>query len=122
MNGRDSNGRFTKGNQIAKGNGGGPGRPPRSREEKFMGIMLNTVTFKDWREIVEKAVSQAKHGNANARKFLADYLLGPPNQRVDVTSGGERIVTDPDINALAEALAAIKPDCGSEGCGSCQSE
>lgn len=87
-----------------------------------MEITLSTVTYTDWREIIQKAVSQAKHGNANARKFLADYLLGPPNQRVDVTSGGERIVTDPDIDALAEALAAIQPSCGSAGCAGCQSE
>ena len=112
---RDANGRFVKGNN------GGPGRPPVAREERFMEITLSTVTFKDWADIIRKAVSQAKRGNANARKFLADYLMGPPNQRMDITSGGERITTEPNLDALAEAIASLKPDECSEGCGGCES-
>lgn len=83
---RDNNGRFTSEYK------GGPGRPPREREERFYRITLTACTFKDWREIVKKAVVQAKDGDAAARKFLADYIMGPPVQRADVTSGGERIV------------------------------
>ena len=46
-----------------------------------MEIMLTAVTFKDWREIVKKAAEQAKEGDAQARKFLADYIIGTPPQR-----------------------------------------
>jgi len=42
-------------------------------------------------------------------------------QEVDVTSGGERIASEPDLDALAAAIASLKPDGGSEGCGGCQS-
>ena len=74
--GRDRNGRF------AKGHSGNPnGRLPRKREERFMEIMLSAVTFKDWRAIVKKAVEQASTGDAQARKFLADYIIGTPPQR-----------------------------------------
>ena len=91
MRERDENGRFVKGNQVAKGNGGGPGRPAKKREERFMEITLSTVTFKDWGEIVKKAVQLAKRGDTQARKFLADYLLGPAQQRIDLTSDGEQL-------------------------------
>jgi len=87
-----------------------------------MEITLSAVTFQDWHDIIKKAVEQAKRGNANARKFLADYIIGPPNQRVDVTSGGERIASEPDINALAEALAALQPGGCPSGCGCGQPE
>lgn len=86
-----------------------------------MEITLSNVTFDDWKAIIRKAVFQAKRGNTNARKFLADYLMGPPNQRMDITSGGERITTEPDVNALAEALAGLKPSECSEGCGGSES-
>jgi len=76
------------------GQSGNPkGRPPKSKEEKFFKTTLSAVTLRDWREIVKKAVEQAKRGNPAARKWLSDYLLGPPQQRLDVTSLGERIQT-----------------------------
>ena len=83
MGDRDSNGRFVKGNQAAKGNGGG--RPPKRREERYLEITMSACTFKDWREIVKKAVTQAKDGDSSARKWLSDYLLGPPVQRTELT-------------------------------------
>ena len=83
MTDRDVNGRFVK------GGGGGPGRPPRKKEERFLEVSIAAVSLKDWRAIIKKATEQAKLGDTQARKFLADYLLGPPQQRLDVTSGGE---------------------------------
>ena len=72
---RNEQGKFTK------GNGGGPGRPKRSTEEKYLTSLQSAVTLKDWREIVDTAVSKAKRGDARARTWLSDYLLGPPVQR-----------------------------------------
>lgn len=74
---RDENGRFIKGSS------GGPGRPPKKREERFLEITLSAVTYKDWEEIVKKALKQAKTGDATARKWLSDYLIGPPTQRIE---------------------------------------
>lgn len=79
---RDKKGRF------AEGNGGGPGRSPKKREERFLEITRSKVTFKDWGEIIEKAVEQAKRGNPIARKFLADYLIGPPAQTINAQHSG----------------------------------
>ena len=76
--------------QFKPGQSGNPnGRPPKPKEEKFFKTTLSAVSLSDWREIVKKAVEQAKRGNPSARKWLSDYLLGPPQQKVDVTSGGD---------------------------------
>ena len=58
---------------------------PKERETKFYEITLTAVTFDDWKAIVTKAKDQAKRGDAVARKWLADYLMGPPVQRNEIT-------------------------------------
>jgi len=85
---RDEHGRFVP------GNGGGPGRPSKSRETRYLDVLLNTVSFEDWKEIVSKANEQAKRGDAVARKWLSDYLIGAPVQRTEVTGaeGGPLVV------------------------------
>lgn len=77
---RDENGKF------AKGNPGGPGRPKKEREIKYYELTLSVVSLTDWKEIVDKAVSQAKRGDAVARKWLADYLMGEPEKNVNLKS------------------------------------
>ena len=70
---------------FVKGVSGNPnGRPKKEREQRFLEITLSTVTFDDWKDIVTKAVKQAKTGDAVARKWLSDYLMGPPVQRSEV--------------------------------------
>lgn len=71
---RDEKGRFVN------GNGGGPGRPRKSREERYYKITMTTCTFDDWRQIVERAIRDAQKGDASARKWLSDYLVGVPEQ------------------------------------------
>jgi hypothetical protein len=79
MTDRDANGRFIPGHAKTGG------RAPREREERYREIMLTTVSFGDWQRIVEKARDQALKGDAVARKFLADYFIGPPVQRNEHT-------------------------------------
>lgn len=77
---------FQPGNKLS------PGRPPKEREERFMEITLSAVTFDDWKEIVQKAVAQAKRGDSTARKWLSDYLIGAPVQRQEITGkDGEKL-------------------------------
>ena len=78
--------------QFAKGDNGGPGRPRKKREERYLEITMSACTFKDWERIVKKAVTDAQRGDATARKWLSDYLIGSPQQKLDVTSGGETFV------------------------------
>jgi hypothetical protein len=84
--GRKANGQFAKGNKIAK-NGNG-GRPPKKREERYYEIAMSACTFGDWKAIWKTAVEQAKEGDATARKWLSDYLMGPPTQKHDLNVSG----------------------------------
>jgi len=70
---RDSKGRFVKG---ASGNP--QGRLPKQIEQTYLQVCESTCTFDVWREIVTKAVEQAKRGDARARQWLSDYLMGKP--------------------------------------------
>lgn len=104
---RDENGRFIKGHS------GGPGRPKKEREERFKEITLSSVTYADWKEIVEKAVVQAKRGDNQARKFLADYLMGPPIQRTELTGAdGGAIEVDDVRESIQRKLAAVSTTSG----------
>ena len=79
MPARDENGKFIN------GNGGGPGRPKKEREVRYAEIMQTACTFTEWRKICLKAVEQARRGDATARKWLADYLVGVPKQKMELT-------------------------------------
>jgi len=41
------------------------------------------VTPEKWTRIITKAVQQAIGGDRHARKWISDYLMGPPVQRVE---------------------------------------
>lgn len=80
---------------FQKGRSGNPnGRPKREREEQYRSIMLAVVTPERWIVVCEKAVTQAEKGDATARKWLSDYLIGPPVQKSEITGkdDGEIIV------------------------------
>ena len=70
---RDSKGRFVKG---ASGNP--QGRLPKETETSYLQVSESVCTFDVWREIVAKAIEQAKRGDARARQWLSDYLIGKP--------------------------------------------
>ena len=71
--------------QFEKGHSGGPGRPKKSREERYLEITKSAVTFDDWKKIILKAAEQAMRGDAQARKWLSDNLIGLPVQKTEVT-------------------------------------
>ena len=67
-NGRNAAGRF------AAGNAGGPGRPRREVERRYLDATLAAVAVEDWSEIVKRAVVGAKAGDAKARDWLSRVL------------------------------------------------
>ncbi len=93
MGARDDKGRFSKGNP------GGPGRPRRTVEREYLDATLNSVSLEDWQAIVRKAVTDAKQGNAWARSWLGDYVLGKPPQILELRGG--------DVALLAKLLREL---------------
>jgi hypothetical protein len=43
-----------------------------------MATLLDTVTMEDWQDVVSHALLSAKQGDAQARAWLAQYLVGKP--------------------------------------------
>ena len=73
--------------QFIKGHSGNPrGRP--IDQFKYQKKIDTATTLKDWREIIEKAIEQAKRGDAKARQWLSDYLLGKPIQSINMEQDG----------------------------------
>jgi len=50
----------------------------RRTEGDCMGVLLGAVTLNDWRDVVNNAKAAAKSGDAQARSWLAQYLMGRP--------------------------------------------
>ena len=73
---RDGMGRFVKGNP------GGPGRPRSNKEEKYLAAMSEACDEEAWQAIVLRATQDAINGDAKARTWLSDYLVGPPTIRI----------------------------------------
>jgi len=90
--------------QFVAGNGGGPGRPARSTEEKFLDALVGSVTMKDWKEIVTAHIKRAKRGDPFSTKWLSDYLMGPPPQRLqhEGSDGGPVVLRVEYVNKRAD--------------------
>lgn len=76
---RDELGRFVKGNTVAVGHG----RPPVTREKKYMERFQKKLRLKDVSEITGKLIELAKDGNIRAIKVLFAYAFGQPPQYVE---------------------------------------
>ena len=50
----------------------------RRTEGDYMGVLLEAVTLDDWRGVVDNAKTLAQAGDAQARAWLAQYLMGKP--------------------------------------------
>lgn len=70
---RDHRGRFVPGHTYKSG-----GRPRRATELTFLKKLRDVVTEEAWQQIVHSAISAAIDGDAKARDWLSNYLLGPP--------------------------------------------
>jgi hypothetical protein len=76
-NGRDTHGRF------GKGNAGGPGNPFARQVAALRCALLAAVSEKDMEEVTQTLARQAKEGNVAAAKLLLSYSLGKPAPTVD---------------------------------------
>lgn len=77
--------------------------PPVKRKAKYLKLLSQVVDEQVWKDIILKAVAQAKEGDRYARKWLSDYLIGTPVQRVLVDAA---ITTHRDFDVGQRAAAA----------------
>lgn len=107
MGQRDEKGRFVKGQS-----GNPKGRPPKTREGRYYEIAVSAVPFKQWRKIIKKVAANAERGDVRALRFLADYLLGRPQQFIDLTSGGEKL---PGVTVYLPEIDDLEAEPGTAG-------
>lgn len=50
----------------------------RRTQSDYMGALLDRVTLETWGDVIDATVTRAKGGDAQARAFLAAYLVGKP--------------------------------------------
>jgi hypothetical protein len=80
---------------FKKGVSGNPkGRKPREVERDYLTIFRSRVSPEDWGEIIDKAVSDAIRGDSVARKFIADYMIGVPVQKIDAKVDSRAEITE----------------------------
>ena len=98
---RDSKGRFKPGNKAAKGGHGG-GRRTQAIQRRIIKQMEEQFSVEDLREILEEQKRRAKEGEWRAVKFIFEYMVGRPVQRVAKEGSGES-----NLERLLDQLADI---------------
>lgn len=102
---REGNGRF------AKGVSGNPrGRAPRAVERKYLEILKSVCTPDEWRAVCMVALVAAKAGDAVARKWISDYLLGTPVQRTEVTGADGGALQTEIVIRYSDAVSVANED------------
>ncbi len=75
--GRDSRGRF------AKGNSGGPGNPFARRSAAFRTAVIEAVGEEGLAQVVEAMVAKARGGDVGAASLLLSHVVGRPSEATD---------------------------------------
>jgi hypothetical protein len=73
-NGKDANGRFTRGNRCGRGN------PLAGRAAKVRAVLLEELSPDDARAIARKLIEQARAGDLASAKEIFDRTVGRPVQ------------------------------------------
>lgn len=79
--------------QFVKGHPGGPGRPKREIEQAYFRATVGSVSEREWQNVIKAMLTEAKKGNVAAATWLGNYLMGKPQESMDVTSNGETLST-----------------------------
>jgi hypothetical protein len=61
---------------FEKGDAGGPGRPRKKVERRYLQSLIGCVPLRRWRQVVCKALEDAEQGDAKARDWLSRHLVG----------------------------------------------
>ena len=75
-NGRDSSGRFSKGNRLS------PGRPRRDTEREYLAAFQRALSTEDLEAVTRSVFECAMAGNVAACRLLLEYSVGRPTERI----------------------------------------
>jgi hypothetical protein len=88
MTNRDpATGKFLIGNNASEGHG--------SRPRKIKDTLLERLidaTGGEWDGINAAMIKQAKKGNVQAARYLAEYAIGKPTQKVELSAGDNALL------------------------------
>ena len=104
--GRDSHGRFCKGNR------GGPGNPIAQQVSQIRRVLLSAVTEEDLVEIVQSLINKAKAGDTLAAREILDRLMGKAKVTMEIEPPPER--TEQEIQTDLLMLLRENPDVARE--------
>lgn len=93
--GRDTRGRFTKGNR------GGPGNPLAQRASEFRQAAMEAISPEHVAAILRKAAKKALEGDLRAARLVLERVLGKPSETLQ------------QVSELALELPSLKT---AEGC------
>ena len=74
--GRDSSGRFAKGNSLS------PGRPRRDTEREYLAAFQRALSAEDLEAVTKAILESAKKGNVAACRVIFEYAIGRPAERI----------------------------------------
>ena len=104
--GRDSHGRFCKGNR------GGPGNPIAQQVSQIRRVLLSAVTEEDLVEIVQSLINKAKAGDTLAAREILDRPMGKAKVTMEIEPPPER--TEQEIQTDLLMLLRENPDVARE--------
>lgn len=78
-----------------KGKSGGPrensGRKSKADELGLPALVEEVLGDDGKKELLQKIADQAKAGSFAHQQLLMNYIFGKPKEKLDVTSGGEKL-------------------------------
>jgi hypothetical protein len=99
---RDKQGRFVAGHGSIS-----PGRPSRAKETRYLQIMHDVVDDETWAKICARAAQDAIDGSHPARRWLGDYMVGPPIKQSQVTVSNTLSLTGPALDRRVKQIMAV---------------
>jgi hypothetical protein len=104
---RNAHGRFVPGWR------GGPGRKPggnHALRAEYLSELSETVPLHQWHEVCRIALRQALEGDARAREWIANYLIGRPLQALEISDPDRGRVPWQTMQLIIMAIREAIPD------------
>ena len=99
---RDSKGLWVKGQS-----GNPKGRSTRTKETRYLQIMHDVVNDETWAKICARAAKDALDGSHPARKWLGDYMVGPPIKQSELVVSGDVSLSGPSLDRRVKQIMAV---------------